>query len=134
MASSWPSTTLRPARGARSAAIRSRFPDAGQVAVALSLGIATRGAPPAEILRTRLSELRPFPRLRACGAEWVALHHRLAMTGLARQCRRRGLKVMVWTVNSEPEIRYWLSRQRTDVLITDRPAQAVAIRDQSRPR
>ena len=38
---------------------------------------------------------------------------------------------MVWTVNSEPEIRYWLSRHRADVLITDRPAAAIALRDQA---
>jgi len=35
---------------------------------------------------------------------------------------------MVWTVNNEREIQYWLFRQRIDVLITDRPALAVAIR------
>jgi glycerophosphoryl diester phosphodiesterase len=35
---------------------------------------------------------------------------------------------MVWTVNSEQEIRYWL-RRRIDVLVTDRPALAVAIRE-----
>jgi glycerophosphoryl diester phosphodiesterase len=115
------------------AAIKSRFPRPGQVPAALSLGIGLRGVPPAELLRTRLSEIRPFPRLRACGADWVALQHGLALSGLARQCRRRGLKVMVWTVNSEPEIRFWLSRARTDVLITDRPARALAIRD-GKPR
>jgi glycerophosphoryl diester phosphodiesterase len=111
------------------AAIRSRFPVPGQVPAALSLGVGLRGAPPAEVLRTRLSELRPFPRLRACGADWVALNYRLAMTGLARQCRRRGLRVMVWTVDSEPGIRYWLGGQRTDVLITGHPARAIAVRD-----
>ena len=36
---------------------------------------------------------------------------------------------MVWTVNSEREIRYWLGRP-IDVLVTDRPALAVALRDQ----
>jgi glycerophosphoryl diester phosphodiesterase len=35
---------------------------------------------------------------------------------------------MVWTVNNEREIRYWLSRQRIDILVTDRPALAVAVR------
>jgi glycerophosphoryl diester phosphodiesterase len=35
---------------------------------------------------------------------------------------------MVWTVNSDRELRYWLSRQRVDVLVTDRPARAVALR------
>jgi glycerophosphoryl diester phosphodiesterase len=39
--------------------------------------------------------------------------------------------VMVWTVNREREIRYWLSDHRADVLITDRPAVALALRDQT---
>jgi glycerophosphoryl diester phosphodiesterase len=37
---------------------------------------------------------------------------------------------MVWTVNSEREIRYWL-RRPIDVLVTDRPALAVGLRDRT---
>jgi glycerophosphoryl diester phosphodiesterase len=112
------------------AAIRSRFPDAAQVPVALSLGRGTKGASRLQWLRTRASELRPESRLRACGADWAAVDHRLALAGVARRCRRRHVKVMVWTVNSEREIRYWLGRP-IDVLVTDRPALAVALREQS---
>jgi glycerophosphoryl diester phosphodiesterase len=35
---------------------------------------------------------------------------------------------MVWTVNNDLELRYWLSRPRIDILVTDRPARAVALR------
>jgi glycerophosphoryl diester phosphodiesterase len=112
------------------AAIRSRFPSADDVPVALSLGRDLAGAPRARWLRIRLSELRPLPRLRACGADWVAAEHRLARAGVQRQCRRQQVKVMVWTVNSEREMRYWLSGRRADVLITDRPAAAIELRDQ----
>ncbi len=97
------------------AAIRSRFPDEAAVPAALSLGL-------------RRGDARPWARLRDCGARWVAADRRLALAGLARQCRRRDVKIMVWTVNSEPEIRYWLFRGHADVLITDRPALAVALR------
>lgn len=110
------------------AAIRSRFRDPDEVPVALSLGRGMTGASRREWLQTRSSELRPLARVRACGADWVAVHHRLALAGVARQCRRHGVKVMVWTVNNEREIRYWLSRQRIDVLITDHPALAAEIR------
>jgi glycerophosphoryl diester phosphodiesterase len=112
------------------AAIRSRFPSADDVPVALSLGRDLAGASRARWLRTRLSELRPLPRLGACGADWVAAEHRLARAGVQRQCRREHVKVMVWTVNSEREMRYWLSDHRVDVLITDRPAVAIELRDQ----
>jgi glycerophosphoryl diester phosphodiesterase len=113
------------------AAIRSAFPDQDAVPVALSLGRRLAGLPPAARLRARASELRPLPRIAACGANWVALNHRLAAAGVWRQCRRQRLTVMVWTVNSPAEMRYWLSGDRADVLITDRPALAVALR--SRP-
>jgi glycerophosphoryl diester phosphodiesterase len=117
------------------AAIRRRFPAAAEVPVALTLSAGRLAPGPAGTgaLRTRLSELRPWSRLRACGADWVAVDHRLALAGIVRQCRRRHLKVMVWTVNNDLELRYWLSRPGVDVLVTDRPARAVALRGQARP-
>jgi hypothetical protein len=69
--------------------------------------------------------------LRACGANWAAIDHRLAISGIARRCREQHIGVMVWTVNHEREMRYWLFRRRIDILITDRPALAVAIRDRT---
>jgi glycerophosphoryl diester phosphodiesterase len=115
------------------AAIRSRFPDAAEVPVALSLGRGMKGAPRQEWLRTRVSELWPASRLRACGADWAAVNHRLALAGAAARCRRQRSKVMVWTVNAEREIRYWLGRP-IDVLVTDRPALAIALREQRAAR
>jgi glycerophosphoryl diester phosphodiesterase len=118
------------------AAIRSGFPAAEDVPVALTLraGRLTPGPGRPGAPQTRLSELRPWSRLRACGADWVAVDHRLALAGVVRQCWRRQLKVMVWTVNNDREMRYWLSRPRVDVLVTDRPARAVALRGQTRER
>jgi hypothetical protein len=40
---------------------------------------------------------------------------------------------MVWTVNAGREIRYWLGRP-IDVLVTDRPALAIALREQRAAR
>jgi glycerophosphoryl diester phosphodiesterase len=113
------------------AAIRSEFGDPDAVPVALSLGRDMTRAPRAAWLRTRVSELRPLSRLRACGATWVAAEHRLALAGVSRQCRRHQINVMVWTVNDEREMRYWLTGHRADVLITDRPELAVALRDRA---
>jgi glycerophosphoryl diester phosphodiesterase len=117
------------------AAISSRFPDPEAVPVALSLSLSggRKGPPRTAWPQTRRSGLRPWPRLRDCGATWVAVDHRLALSGLVRRCREQHLKVMLWTVNNEREIRYWLSRGRVDVLITDRPARAIAIRGQAAP-
>ena len=67
-------------------------------------------------------------RVRACRADWVAVHRRLAAAGVLAQCHHAGIKAMVWTVDEDTEIRRWLADRRVTVLITNRPADAVALR------
>jgi glycerophosphoryl diester phosphodiesterase len=110
------------------AAIRSRFRDVEEVPVALSLGLGLKGGSRLRWTRTLVSEMWPASRLQASGADWAAVDHRLALAGVAGRCRRQHRKVMVWTVNNEHEIRYWLRRE-IDVLVTDRTALAVAMRE-----
>jgi glycerophosphoryl diester phosphodiesterase len=107
------------------AAIKARFPS---VPVALSLGRDVDEVPRSRRAATRLSELRPMRRLRACRADWVAVHRRLAAAGVLAQCHRAGIEAMVWTVDEDAEMRRWLADQRVTVLITNRPADAVALR------
>jgi glycerophosphoryl diester phosphodiesterase len=107
------------------AAIKARFPS---VPVALSLGRDLDEVPRSRRAATRLSELRPMRRLRACRADWVAVHRRLAAAGVLAQCHRAGVEAMVWTVDEDAEMRRWLTDQRVTVLITNRPADAVALR------
>lgn len=75
--------------------------------------------------RPGLSRLDPVP---AAGATWAALHYRQAQAGLAAGCRERGIKTLVWTVNSDRELSRWLASPDVDVLVTDRPARAVGLR------
>jgi glycerophosphoryl diester phosphodiesterase len=100
-------------------AIKSTFPD---VLTALSVGrrVWDRGA---------LRDVAPLARLRACGADWIAVDHRLARLGVLRQCAREGIPAMVWTVNAEPLMRRFLADPRVSVLVTDHPGQAVRLRD-----
>src|SRR6201989_730256 len=107
------------------AAIKARFP-AGPAA--LSLGRDLDEVPRSRRAATRLSELLPMRRLRACRADWVAVHRRLAVAGVVAQCHRAGIKTMVWTVDKDAEMRRWLTDRRVGVLITHRPAGAVARR------
>jgi glycerophosphoryl diester phosphodiesterase len=44
------------------------------------------------------------------------------------QCRVRGIRTMVWTVNGGPALARWLACPQVDVLVTDHPARAVAVR------
>lgn len=71
----------------------------------------------------------PVDRIRACGADWVAVHHRLARLGVLRQCAREDIPAMVWTVNHEPLMRRFLADDRVSVLITDHPTHAVRLRE-----
>jgi glycerophosphoryl diester phosphodiesterase len=107
------------------AAIKARFP---AVPAALSLGRDLNEVPRARRAATRLSELFPMRRLRACRADWVAVHRRLAAAGVLARCHRAGIKTMIWTVDENAEIRRWLADPRVTVLITSRPGDAVAMR------
>jgi glycerophosphoryl diester phosphodiesterase len=107
------------------AAIKARFP---AVPAALSLGRDLSEVPRASRAATRLSELFPMRRLRACRADWVAVHRRLAAAGVLARCHRAGIKTMIWTVDQDAEIRRWLADPRVTVLITNRPGDAVAMR------
>ena len=111
------------------AGIRSRFPNGEEVPVALSIGRGMQGMSRAVWVRDRFRDLRPMSRVQASGTEWVAIDHRVALSGVLPQLRAKRLKIMVWTVNNEREIRYWLARQQIDVLVTDRAAFAVETRD-----
>jgi glycerophosphoryl diester phosphodiesterase len=64
----------------------------------------------------------------ATTADWAAVHHRLARTGVLAECRRRGLRTLVWTVTADADLRRWLARPDVDVLVTDRPRRAAALR------
>jgi glycerophosphoryl diester phosphodiesterase len=107
------------------AAVKTRFPE---VPAALSLGRDLAEVPRSRWAATRFGELRPMRRLRACRADWVAVNRRLAGAGVLAQCHSAGLKAMVWTVDEDAGLRRWLTDPRVTVLITNRPADAVALR------
>ncbi|MGC5035960.1 MULTISPECIES: glycerophosphodiester phosphodiesterase family protein [unclassified Streptomyces] len=103
------------------------------VRTALSLGRDRGELALARLPGTRLSELFPARRIRACGAHGVAVHQRLARANVLREATRRGLFTMVWTVNDDTLMRAFLAHPRVDVLVTDRPRRAVALRDPITP-
>lgn len=116
-------TTLEDGSIAR---IRREFPE---VRTALALGGDLDGLPPHRRLAARLTEMFPVRRLRACGAQWAALDYRLAYAGVLRQCAAHGIGTMLWTVDRDALITRFLRDPRVDVVITNRPARARALRD-----
>jgi glycerophosphoryl diester phosphodiesterase len=107
--------------------IKEAYPE---VPAALSLGRDLAGRPLRQRAEVRASELFPLPRIRACGADWVSVHYRLARAGVAAACRRNGIGLMVWTVDGDRLIDRLLTSRAVDVLITNRPAYAAARRSQ----
>ena len=103
------------------ATIKRAFPE---VRTALSLGRSLRGVPRRQWAAVRHGELFPLSRIRACGADWVAVNYQIARLGVAGACHRNGIGVMVWTVNTDALIDQFLADQRIDVLITNRPDHA----------
>ncbi|MEU3947565.1 glycerophosphodiester phosphodiesterase family protein [Streptomyces sp. NPDC029526] len=108
------------------AAVAGAFPG---VRTLLSLGRDGREVGRRRLVATRLSELLPMRRVRACGAHGVAVHQRLARATVLREAARHGLFTMVWTVNDDAPMRAFLADPRVDVLVTDRPRRAVELRD-----
>jgi glycerophosphoryl diester phosphodiesterase len=109
------------------AVIKEAYPE---VPAALSLGRDVAGRPVIDRAAVRASELFPLSRIRACGADWVSVHFRLARAGVAAACRRNGIGLMVWTVDGDRQIDRLLASRTVDVLITNRPAYAAARRAQ----
>lgn len=109
------------------ARISAAFPG---VRTALSLGRGRTEIPTSALAGTRLRELFPLRRIRACGATWVAVDKTLARYGVLRQCARHGIGAMVWTVDDERRIDRFLADARVDVLVTNRPRRAVSRRAQ----
>jgi glycerophosphoryl diester phosphodiesterase len=102
--------------------------DYPEVKAALSLGRDLDGKSLGEKLRVRFSELFPERRLRECRADAVAVHYRLAGLRVRRACARLGMPIMVWTVNKPSAISKLLRCEDVDVVITDRPADAMRLR------
>jgi glycerophosphoryl diester phosphodiesterase len=107
-------------------AVKDHFPG---VRAALSLGRGQHEIPMSQMMATRWSEVSPLRRVRACGADAVAMHYRLARLGVLATCARHGIGAMIWTVNEPAMIRSYLADPRVDVLITDRPRLALRLRD-----
>ncbi len=98
---------------------------AAGVRAALSLGRGPHEIPLSQLLRVRGSEWWPIRRVRACGADAVALHHRLARAGTLRTVARAGIPALIWTVNDPTLIRRFVHDPRVEVLVTERPKLAL---------
>jgi glycerophosphoryl diester phosphodiesterase len=104
---------------------RDRYPT---LLVGLAVGRELVGLPPLRMVGTALEELFPAGRLRRTGATLIVCQKDLARAWIARWARRRGLPLLVWTVDEPTELRRWLADPRTWAVTTNRPRTALALR------
>lgn len=90
------------------------------VMAGLSIGKSTKGMGTWDAFMTRQADSNPFWRYRDCGANLVVSNH-----VLAKNCfhERIGLPLLVWTVNSEEDMRRWMGEAW--MITTDYPARAL---------
>ncbi len=97
--------------------------------VGLSLGRSRAGLPWRTQLAGRLSELFPARRVAACNPDVIVANRWLATFGVARWTSRRGLLLLVWTVDDRRGLRRWLSDPRCWMVTTNNVRDAVRIKN-----
>jgi glycerophosphoryl diester phosphodiesterase len=99
-----------------------------ELRVGLSLGRSVRRLSWLRRVEVRRSELFPGVRVRESRANLVVAHHVLARLGVAAYARRRGLPLLVWTVDSRRALHYWLRPGRAWLVTTNHPGLALEVR------
>src|SRR6478752_130332 len=100
--------------------------------VGLSLGRGLRDIPVVHAIRVRLTELFPAVRYRRSRANLTVAHHWLARLHVRSFARSRGLPLLVWTVDTEDSLRYWLKPGRAWLVTTNNPEVALRVRGPDR--
>ncbi|MFC5676235.1 glycerophosphodiester phosphodiesterase [Aeromicrobium endophyticum] len=70
----------------------------------------------------------PRTRVRRSRANVVVSHKTLARLTLRRYARRRGLPLLVWTVDRPDELARWMNDRHTWMVTTNHPARAITAR------
>jgi glycerophosphoryl diester phosphodiesterase len=98
-----------------------------ELRVGLSVGRPVHRLPLHGQVRVRVAELLSTS-VRDSRANVVVARHTLARLGMAWIARRRGLPLLVWTVDGEASLRYWLRPGRAWMVTTNQPEIALRLR------
>jgi glycerophosphoryl diester phosphodiesterase len=99
-----------------------------ELRVGLSLGRSIRRLSLLRRIEVLRADLFPHVRIRESRANLVVAHHVLARVGVAAYARRRGIPLLVWTVDAPRALRYWLRPGRAWLVTTNHPDQAMEVR------
>lgn len=98
------------------------------VGLSLSRDVGVRGL--VKLVTGRLDEVVPARRLRTSDANLAVCERTQARLWGARWARRRGLPLLVWTVDDPGELRAWLRDERAWMVTTNFPERAVRMRSE----
>jgi glycerophosphoryl diester phosphodiesterase len=79
-------------------------------------------------LLARVESAFPRTRVRRSRANVVVAHRTVARWSLRAYARRRGLPLLVWTVDRTDELDRWMNDPATWMVTTNHPARALAVR------
>lgn len=102
------------------------------IRVGLSTGSSLSGLSPLQALVSLRRQLFPWGRYAAARADVLCAHHVLAALTLRRLAARRGLDLLVWTVDDGRLLRWWLRPGRAWMVTTNHPARALTVRPTER--
>ena len=100
-----------------------------ELLVGLSLGRGREGRSYLAHALLRRTELFPSKRFDRCDANLVVANHKLAALTLHRFARRRGLPLLVWTVDNSTLLRWWTNRKNVFLVTSNYPFLAAAMHD-----
>ena len=101
--------------------------------VGLSTGTSLSGLSPWAAAVSLKRQLFPWRRYAAARADVLCAHHVLAALTLRRLARRRGLDLLVWTVDDARLLRWWLRPGRAWMVTSNHPARALGVRPHRAP-
>jgi glycerophosphoryl diester phosphodiesterase len=96
--------------------------------VGLSSGPRSHGRRRLSRLAARVESAFPRLRIRLSGANLVVSHKLVARLSLKAYARRRGLPLVVWTVDGHDELARWMNDPDVWMVTTNHPKRALATR------
>jgi glycerophosphoryl diester phosphodiesterase len=93
----------------------------------IKTGLLVGGGSPETYLRGRMRDLYPVELAQSISADYIAPHYTLAKLGVLKRASAAGFPCLVWTVNTENEIRRLAADPRVAGIITDKTALARSI-------
>lgn len=96
----------------------------------LLIGLSSSSRDGGARFRDRIGSCFPRWRLRRSGANVVVAHHQLARLWLRSYAHRRGLPLLVWTVDRPADLDRWMNDSRAWMVTTNYPERAFISRRQ----